>query len=270
MAARITRAKKKIATARIPYRVPSAAELPERIDAVLGVVHLMFTTGHTAPDGPELTRTDLTGRALDLARMLHTLLPDDPDVTGLLALILLTDARRAGRLDADGRLVLLRDQDRSRWDRAAIAEGADAGAGRRSPPVRRAATRCRRRSRPSTPRRRAGTTTDWAELVGLYGVLRRAWPSPVVALNEAVAIGFAPGRRPGWPRSTPLADEPLLATYAYLPVARADFLVQLGRPRRGPGGLRGGAAADRERGRAGVPRIERRLRVDLLAVAAYL
>src|SRR5271165_2640446 len=123
MAARITRAKKKIAGARIPYRVPSASELPARIDAVLTVVHLLFTTGHTAPLGPGLVRNDLVERALDLARMLRLLLPDDADVAGLLALILITDSRRATRVGVDGRLLLLHDQDRKRWDRAAIAEG---------------------------------------------------------------------------------------------------------------------------------------------------
>jgi RNA polymerase sigma factor (sigma-70 family) len=228
MAARITRAKKKIAAARIPYRVPSAAELPERIEAVLGVVHLMFTTGHTAPDGPELTRNDLAERALDLARMLHTLLPDDSEVTGLLALIRLTDARRPGRVDDRGRLVLLRDQDRSRWDRAAITEGAELArlALAHRPPGRyplQAAIAAVHSEAPSWDE------TDWVEVVGLYAVLRRTWPSPVVALNEAVAIGFASGPAAGLRSLDALADEPLLATYAYLPAARADFLIKLGR-----------------------------------------
>jgi RNA polymerase sigma factor (sigma-70 family) len=228
MAARITRAKKKIATARIPYRVPSAAELPERVDAVLGVVHLVFTTGHTAPDGAELTRGDLTGRALDLARMLHQLLPDDADVTGLLALILLTDSRRAARVDSGGRLVLLRDQDRARWDHAAIAEGAvlaQAALAHRPPgryPLQ-AAIAAVHSEAPSWE------ATDWTEVVGLYAVLRRRWPSPVVALNEAVAIGFARGPQAGLAALEPLAGEPLLATYPYLAIARADFLLKLGR-----------------------------------------
>src|SRR5215467_13152685 len=123
MAARITRAKKKIAAARIPYQVPPAAALAERVEAVLAVVHLLFTTGHTAPSGAELVRRDLVERALDLARMLRALLPDDPGVAGLLALIVLTDARRATRVDGAGRLLLLADQDRALWDRPAIAEG---------------------------------------------------------------------------------------------------------------------------------------------------
>ena len=228
MAARITRAKKKISAARIPYRVPSAAELPERIDAVLAVVHLMFTTGHTAPEGAALTRTDLTARSLDLARMLHGLLPDDPDVTGLLALILLTDARRPGRLDADGRLVLLRDQDRTRWDQAAITEGAALA---HQALMRRPAGKYGLQAAITAVHSEAPSwdETDWIELVGLYGALRLSWPSPVVALNEAVAIGFASGPAAGLAAIEALADEPLLATYAYLPAARADFLIQLGR-----------------------------------------
>jgi RNA polymerase sigma-70 factor (ECF subfamily) len=228
MAARITRAKKKIATARIPYRVPSAAQLPERIDAVLGVVHLMFTTGHTAPDGPDLIRPDLSGRALDLARMLSVLLPDDPDITGLLALILLTDARRGARVDPDGRLVLLRDQDRSQWDQAAIATGAKlAQIALAARPLSRyalqAAITAVHSEAPSWEQ------TDWAEVVGLYGVLAQVWPSPVVALNAAVAIGFASGPAAGLAALEPLAGEPMLSTYPYLAIARAEFLIKLGR-----------------------------------------
>ena len=124
MAARVTRAKKKISAARIAYRVPEAAELPDRLDAVLTVVHLLYTTGHTAPAGENVVRDDLVERALDLARMLHSLMPDEREVRGLLALLLLTDARRATRAGADGRLLLLAEQDRSRWNRGMIAEGA--------------------------------------------------------------------------------------------------------------------------------------------------
>src|SRR5687767_2768179 len=123
MAARITRAKKKIAVARIPYRVPAADELPERVDAVLSVVHLLFTTGHTTPAGEDLVRRDLVERSVQLCRMLRALLPQDPAVAGLLALLLLTDARRDTRTAPDGRLLLLEEQDRSRWDHGAIAEG---------------------------------------------------------------------------------------------------------------------------------------------------
>ncbi len=122
MAARLTRAKKKIAVARIPYAVPSAAELPARVDAVLTVVHLLYATGHTAPSGDELVRDDLCDRALDLTRLLRQLLPDDREVTGLHALLLVHEARRATRTDAHGRLLRLEDQDRSAWDTALVAE----------------------------------------------------------------------------------------------------------------------------------------------------
>src|SRR6516162_9431117 len=123
MAARVTRAKKKISAARIAYRVPGPAELPDRLDAVLTVIHLFYTTGHTAPAGSDLVRGDLVERAIGLARMLRELMPDEGEVRGLLALLLLTDARRATRADPGGRLLLLEEQDRSRWDRAAIDEG---------------------------------------------------------------------------------------------------------------------------------------------------
>ena len=228
MAARLTRAKKKIAAARIPYRVPSAAELPERIVAVAEVVHLLFTTGHTAPAGSDLVRRDLVERATDLARMLRVLLPGSTDVAGLLALVLLTDARRDTRLDDRGQLVLLENQDRSRWDRRAIAEGVA---------LVREALRARPPSRYALQAAIAAVhaeasswdETDWAEIVALYGVLGELWPSPVVALNRAVAVGFAQGPQAGLAALDELATEPQLAGYGYLAAARADFLRRLGR-----------------------------------------
>jgi RNA polymerase sigma-70 factor (ECF subfamily) len=228
MAARITRAKKKIAGAGIPYRVPSAAELPARIDAVLAIVHLVFTTGHTAPIGERLRRGDLVERALDLARILYTLLPDNSDVAALLALILLTDARRSTRVDAAGRLVLLADQDRSRWDRAEIAEGIALvhQSLRTRPPGRFALQAAIAAVHAEAP---SWETTDWTELVALYDALLELWPSPVVALNRAVAVGFAHGPAAGLAELDLLADEPQLATYAYLAASRADFLRRLGR-----------------------------------------
>ena len=228
MAARITRAKKKIAAARIPYRVPPVAELPERVDAVLTVVHLLYSTGYAAPAGDELMRTDLAERSLDLARMLHGLLAGHHEVTGLLALILLTDARRDARVDGDGRLVLLSEQDRARWDTAKIAEGAALvrealGTG---PPGRftlMAAIAAVHDEAPSF------ADTDWAQIVGLYDVLMRRWPSPVVALNRAVAVGFADGPGAGLTDLDALAESPELAGYGYLSASRADFLRRLGR-----------------------------------------
>jgi RNA polymerase sigma-70 factor (ECF subfamily) len=230
MAARITRAKKKIATARIPYRVPPIEELPSRIDAVLTVVHLLFSTGHTAPAGADLIRRDLVERSLDLARILRVLLPDDADVAGLLALILLTDARRATRIGDDGQLMLLADQDRSQWDRAAIGEGVPLvreALGRR-PPGRFALMAAIAAVHAETP---SWDATDWQEIVGLYDLLVEIWPSPVVALNRAVAVGLAEGPAAGLEALDALATEPLLATYSYLASARADFLRRLGRTR---------------------------------------
>ncbi|HYZ57408.1 MAG TPA: sigma-70 family RNA polymerase sigma factor [Streptosporangiaceae bacterium] len=228
MAARITRAKKKIAAAGIPYRIPPLAELPDRIDGVLTAVHLVFTTGHTAPAGDRLIRADLTQRALDLARMLRTLVPEDGAVAGLLALILLTDARHAARTDDHGHLQLLADQDRALWDRAAITEGLE---------LVRQSLRCGRPSRWSLMAAIAAVhaeapsweQTDWAELTGLYDLLIEHWPSPVVALNRAVAIGFAHGPHAGLEALDQLSDHPQLATYHYLAAARADFLRRLGR-----------------------------------------
>jgi RNA polymerase sigma-70 factor, ECF subfamily len=228
MAARITRAKKKIIAARIPYRVPSAAELPARITAVVEVVHLLFTTGHTAPAGAALVRGDLVERAVDLARMLHVMLPGSADVSGVLALILLTDARRHTRTAADGRLLLLSEQDRSRWDRAAIAEGV---ALVRSALVARPPSRYALQAAIAAVHAEAPSwqQTDWAEVVALYGVLAEIWPSPVVALNRAVAVGFAHGPAAGLAELDALTGEPQLAGYAYLAASRADFLRQLGR-----------------------------------------
>jgi RNA polymerase sigma-70 factor (ECF subfamily) len=228
MAARITRAKKKIAAARIPYRVPAPEQLPERIDAVLDVVHLLFTTGHTAPVGADLVRADLVERAVDLARMLRLLLPHDAGVAGLLALLLLTDARRETRTDDEGRLLLLADQDRGRWDHRAIGEGVA---------LVREALRMHPRSRYALQAAIAAVhaeapswdRTDWAEIVGLYDVLTTVWPSPVVALNRAVAVGFASGPAAGLAALDELAAEPQLASYGYLASSRAEFLRRLGR-----------------------------------------
>ncbi len=227
MAARITRAKKKITGAGIPYRVPCPEELPGRVDAVCSVVYLVYTAGHTATTGDDLTRPDLAERALELARMLRMLLPDSNDVTGLLALILLTDARSGTRTDQDGHLQLLAEQDRTRWDRAAITEGTALvreALGRR-PPSRYAVQAAIAAVHAQSPDFKA---TDWAEIVGLYDLLTTRWPSPVVALNRAVAIGFADGPHAGLAALDDLAAEPQLAQYPYLSAARADFHRHLG------------------------------------------
>lgn len=228
MAARITRAKKKISGAKIPYRVPPPEELPERLTAVLAVVHLLFTTGHTAPTGADLVRSDLVSRALDLGRMLRSLLPNDPGVAGLLALILLTDARRSTRTDRTGRMVLLKDQDRSQWNAEAVREGLalvgqsinTGGPDRYALQAAIAAVHAR------------ATTwqdTDWDEVVRLYDTLCTAWPSPVVALNRAVAVSLARGPEAGLAALAKIEDDPALRGYGYLPAAKADMLARLGR-----------------------------------------
>jgi RNA polymerase sigma-70 factor (ECF subfamily) len=228
MAARITRAKKKISAAKIPYRVPPPDELPERLTAVLAVVHLLFTTGHTAPVGADLVRGDLVSRATDLGRMLRSLLPHDPGVAGLLALILLTDARRATRTDRTGRLLLLEEQDRSQWNAAAIREGlALVGQSINTGGPDRYALQ----AAIAAVHARANTwqDTDWDEVVRLYDVLCDVWPSPVVALNRAVAVSLAAGPQAGLDAIAVIADDPALRGYGYLPAAQADMLARLGR-----------------------------------------
>jgi len=228
MAARITRAKKKIATARIPYRVPRPADLPERLRAVLAVIHLLFTTGHTAPSGAALVRADLVDRAMHLARMLSSLLPDDTEARGLLALLLVTDARRATRVDADGRLLRLEDQDRSRWDRAALAE-ADAmivSSLRAAPPGRYVLQAAIASLYAEAP---AYEQTDWPQLVALYDRLLQVWPSPVVALNRAVPLSMVAGPEAALAEVETLEGDERLAGYQYLPAIKADLLSRLGR-----------------------------------------
>ena len=227
MAARITRAKKKIAAARIPYRVPPIDELPERVEAVLDVIHLLFSTGHSAPAGPDLVRRDLIDRSLDLARMLRVLRPADADVSGLLALLLLTDSRRATRIAADGSLLLLDEQDRSQWDRSQIDTGLALvrEALRHRPPGRFALQAAIAAVHADAARYE---DTDWREIVALYDLLLAAWPSPVVALNRAVALGMADGPAAGLEALAELRDEPALVAYPYYAAARADFLRRLG------------------------------------------
>ena len=228
MAARLTRAKKKIAVARIPYRVPERSELRGRIDAVLLVVHLLFTTGHTSPVGENLSQIDLVERALDLARMLHLLLPDDAEVASLLALILLTDSRRSARVGSGGEFMKLADQDRSKWHRDSIDEGLSlvGQSIRRGRPGRFTLMAAIAAVHSSAPH---WDETDWAEIVGLYDLLLDAWPSPVVALNRAVALSFAEGPVAGLALLDELSTDPRLSTYPYLAAARGDCLERLER-----------------------------------------
>jgi len=230
MAARITRAKRKIATARIPYRVPVPADLPERLRSVLAVIHLLFTTGHTAPSGPSLVRADLVDRAMHLATMLRELMPDDTEVRGLYALLLVTDARRATRIGADGRLARLRDQDRSRWDRAALAEANDliVSCLRAAPPGRyvlQAAIASLYAEAPSFDQ------TDWSQIVVLYDKLLDVWPSPVVTLNRAVPLAMVAGPDAALAEIEKLKQDKRLSDYHYLHAVEADLLSRAGRTR---------------------------------------
>jgi RNA polymerase sigma-70 factor (ECF subfamily) len=228
MAARVTRAKKKISAARIPYRVPAASDLPERLDAVLTVIHLLYTTGHTAPSGTELVRADLVDRALALARMLRALMPDEPEVRGLLALLLVTDARRATRTDPAGRLLPLEEQDRGAWDRTAIEEGhlLVVDAFRTGRPGRYAI-----QAAIAALHAVAGSyaDTDWPQILALYDALLKVWPSPVVALNRAVALAMVRGPEAALAELDVLERDGRLAGYHYLPAIRADLLRRLGR-----------------------------------------
>ena len=229
MAARLTRAKKKIVGSRIPYRVPRSVDLPGRLHGVLGVIYLQFTTGHTAPTGEALLRVDLIDTALRLTRMLRDLMPDETEVRGLLALMLATDARRATRLSDTGRLVPLADQDRSRWNRAAIAEAHDliVGALRSGQPGRyvlQAAIASLYAEAASYDQ------TDWPQIVTLYDRLLQAWPSPVVALHRAVPLAEVAGPATALAEVEALARSGQLDRYQYLPAVQADLLVRLGRP----------------------------------------
>jgi RNA polymerase sigma-70 factor (ECF subfamily) len=227
LAQRIVRAKAKIRAARIPYQVPSPVELPERLDAVLRVIYLVFNEGYAASSGAVLTRADLSGEAIRLGRLLVELLPE-PEALGLLALMLLHDSRRAARNAPDGALILLDAQDRTLWDRAQIAEGVrlveQALVSRRfGPYTLQAAIAAVHAEAPDA------SATDWAQIVGLYEVLLRVDPSPVIELNRAVAVAMRDGPAAGLLLIDALLARGELADYRLAHAARADLCRRLGR-----------------------------------------
>jgi RNA polymerase sigma-70 factor, ECF subfamily len=227
MGKRIVRAKRKIADAHIPYRVPSDDELPDRLDGVLRVVYLIFNEGYSASEGDRLVRGELCSEAIRLGRLLSSLMPDDGEVLGLLALMMLSDARRPARVDLEGGYVALDGQDRSCWDRGRIREGLRA--------LERA-VRLRRAGRYQVQAAIAALhiegsdseQTDWARIAELYGALAELSPSPVVELNRAAAVGFARGPDAGLTLLGPLLADPALERYQPLHAAHADLLRRSG------------------------------------------
>jgi RNA polymerase sigma-70 factor, ECF subfamily len=227
IAKRIVRAKGKIRDARIPYEVPSRTDLPERLDTVLHVVYLVFTEGYSASSGESLTRPDLSGDAIRLGRLLVELLPE-PEVQGLMALMLLHESRRSARVSSHGELVLLGDQDRSLWDRALINEGTAlverALASRRFGPYTLQAAIAAVHSEATT-----AASTDWRQIVGLYDALLRESPSPVVELNRAVAVAMSDGPLAGLALIDAILERGLLEDYYLAHSARADLCRRLGK-----------------------------------------
>jgi RNA polymerase sigma-70 factor, ECF subfamily len=222
MGKRIVRAKRKIADANIPYRIPADEDLPERMGGVLRVVYLIFNEGYSASEGEELVRGELCGEAIRLGRLLSRLMPDEGEVWGLLALMLLSDSRRAARTSM-GDYVALSDQDRARWDRATIEEGLEAL--RRSVRLRRPGPYQLQAAIAAVHAQASDqSVTDWARIAELYGALQQLTPSPVIEVNRAVAVGFARGPGEGLSLLAPLLEDPRLAQYQPLHAARAELL----------------------------------------------
>ena len=228
LAQRLVRAKRKIRDAGIPYRVPPDHALPERLDGVLRVLYLIFNEGYDATSGDRLVRRELCAEAIRLARVLVSLMPDEPEALGLLALMLLHDARREARTGPGGEMILLEDQDRDHWDRAKVDEGRElldrALRMRRVGPNQLQAAIAALHDDAAT-----AVETDWAQIAGLYAVLGRVAPSPVIELNRAVAVAMASGPEVGLRLVDAVAASGQLEEYPYLHASRADLLRRLGR-----------------------------------------
>ena len=228
MAKRLVRAKHKIRQAAIPFKVPGPDDFPARLADVLRIIYLIFTEGHTATSGPDLVRADLCDTAIRLGRRLAELMPQESEVSGLLALLLLTEARRPARVTAAGELVLLEDQDRGRWDQAKIAEGdqllhAALGIGRPGPyQLWAAIAACH--STAASPEQ-----TDWRQIAALYGELMRYEPTGVVEANRAIAVAMADGAAAGLAILDSISAHPQLRRWPQLHLAQADLLRRLGR-----------------------------------------
>jgi len=230
MAQRIVRAKKALADARVPFEVPTGAELAPRLASVLGVLYLLFNEGYSATAGPDLVRPALCDEAMRLGRILLALAPDEPEAHGLIALMELQASRLRARTDAAGEIVTLLDQDRARWDQLLIRRGLAAldrtavlGGGAGTHAVQAAIAACHARAR-------TADETDWGRIAALYAVLARVAPSPVIELNRAVAVSMADGPAAALELVDALVDENALARYHLLPAVRADLLVKLARP----------------------------------------
>jgi predicted RNA polymerase sigma factor len=258
IAQRIVRAKRSLAESGVPFEVPSGEQLAPRLASVLEVVYLIFNEGYTATTGDDLMRPALAAEAIRIGELLTTLAPDEPEVHGLLALMLLHASRTATRVDADGEPVLLVDQDRARWDRTLIGRGLAALA--RTEALTAAPGRYQLQAAIAACHTCAASvdTTDWAAIATLYGELARLTPSPVIELNRAMAVSRAQGARAGLALLDKLRREPSLARYHLLPAARADLLERLGRR----------AEAGREFQRAAELASNARQRARLLARAA--